>query len=207
MTIKAAKPFDPTHDYTKDISQGDIKTEDGRDFVFLRGLEALARQRGVVSAKCVRMEPMAMTSEEKTYTYGFYCTYEYSFVDGGSYQGSAYATIKNCDGNFRLYLTAMAESRAKARALRTSFGIGLCSVEEKSDASYKTDSDLGPIDDAQLVLIRKLATQHNFDKAQVLELLDIPRQVNKMEELTKQEGTELSCKLNAARPKRGKGAK
>ena len=201
--ISVGKPFDPNHDYTKDLDHGDIKTEDGRSFVYLKGLEKLARSRGVVSAKCLRMETMPVShSDGRSFIGGIFCTYEYSFADGGVYQGSADATLKNCDGNFKLYLTAMAESRAKARALRTSFGIGMCSVEEKSDATVKLDDDIGPIDDAQIMLIQMLAKKHNFGKEDVLALLDVPRSVNSMKNLTREEGRELAIKLNAHRPKR-----
>lgn len=203
MSVKVGKPFDPSHDYTKDLDGGDIREEDGREFVFLRGLEKLARARGVVSARAVRLEPMIMTkSGGDSRVAGIFCTYEYSFVDGGVYQGSADATIINCDGNFKLYLTAMAESRAKARALRTAFGIGMCSVEEKSDATYKIDEDIGPIDDAQIVLIQTLAAKHNLGLAEILELLEVPRKVERLKELTKDEGRELAIKLNKHKPRR-----
>jgi hypothetical protein len=206
--IKSAKPFDPMYDYTKDLGSDDIKREDGREFVFLRGLEKLARQRGVVGARCIRMEPMPVShADGRSFFGGVFCTYEYSFADGGTYQGSADATLKNCDGNFKLYLTAMAESRAKARALRTAFGIGMCSVEEKADATYKTDDDIGPIDDAQIVLIKVLAEKHSMGREDVLELLDVPRKVASIKELTKEEGRELSIKLNKYRPRKSKAKK
>jgi hypothetical protein len=205
MNLKAAVMFNPHHDYTKDLDDGDIKIENGRSFVYLKGLEKLARRRGVVGAKCIKLEPMPCShTDGRSFVGGIYCTYEYSFVDGGVYQGSADATLKNCDGNFKLYLTAMAESRAKARALRTAFGIGMCSVEEKSDATVKTDQDIGPIDDAQIVLIRTLAKKHDMGKDDVLNLLDIPRNIKRLKELTKEEGRELAVKLNAFRPRRSK---
>jgi len=205
VSVKIGKEFDPNHDYTSDLDANDIRDEGGRSFVFLRGLEKLARSRGVTSARCVRIEPMPWSHNDgRSYIGGIFCTYEYSFADGGTYQGSADATLKNCDGNFKLYLTAMAESRAKARALRTAFGIGMCSVEEKADATVKEDDDIGPIDDAQIVLIRVLAEKHNMGKEDVLQLLDVPRSVEKLKDLTKEEGRELAVKLNAHKPRKSK---
>jgi hypothetical protein len=184
---KVVKEFDPAYDYAQDISPDDIKTEDGRPFVFLRGLEKLAKARGITSAMCVHLTP---------FHDGAQCTYMYSFADGAMYQGSADATTKNCDGNFKLYTTAMAESRAKARALRTAFSISMCSVEEKSSIQIAEDPELGPIQGHQLAVIKSLALANNLDRDGVLAMLELPRKVAKMDELTNGEGLELINKLN-----------
>lgn len=187
VTYKPQKPFDPSYDYTRDLTDDDIRLEDGKQFVYLRGLEKLAKARGVVSATCQRLDRLPD---------GMACTYRYQFVDGGTYDGSADATIKNCDGNFKLYCTAMAESRSKARALRTAFGISLCSVEEKSDQQV-ADTELGPVEEHQAVLIRHLATKHGLGKPDIIGMLDLPRKISKVEDLTKSEAIELISKLNS----------
>ncbi len=192
MEIKASKPFEPDHDYSKDLRDDEIKIEDGRPFVYLKGLERLAKLRGIVSATCERLIPI---------NDGMACSYRYKFVDGGVYEGSADATTKNCDGNFKLYCTAMAESRSKARALRTAFGISLCSVEEKSDQQVAT-TELGPIKEHQAVLIRHLAQKHGLGKADIIALLDLPRKINKVEDLTEAEGIELISKLNSTKSRK-----
>lgn len=193
---KVVKEFDPAYDYSQDISQDDIKTEDGRPFVFLRGLEKLAKARGITNAMCLRLDRFSPD--------GVQATYEYAFADGSVYQGSADATTRNCDGNFKLYLAAMAESRAKARALRTAFGISMCSVEEKSSIQVADDPDLGPIQGHQAAAIKNLALSHGLDREAVLSLLEIPRKVSKLDELTSGEGLELINKLNKYRPKKGR---
>ena len=144
----AAKDFDPKYDYNKDLKEDEFKYEKGRPFVYLKGLERLAKERGVTYARPTNVMQLG--------TSGVLITYEYSFQDGRSYAGTADATTKNCDGNFKLYLSAMAESRAKARALRTAFGITTCSVEEKSDMTIKQDPELGPIGDEQIHLIKMM---------------------------------------------------
>lgn len=184
----SVKEFDAKHDYTKDLKSNEIKHEGTKSFVFLKGLERLAKERGIRNALCVRLEQLG--------TNGVFCTYQYMFEDNRLYQGSADATTKNCDGNFKLYLTAMAESRAKARALRTAFGISMCSVEEKSDIVVVEDADFGPIGDEQLQLIKHKAKEHSLGKADILSMLEVPRNIPTMKKLTREEGREIIGKLN-----------
>lgn len=186
------KAYDPTIDYTTLLNISEIKEENGRQFVYLRGLERLAKERGIASAMCVRLEEM------KNFK-GVICTFQYQFLDGCIYQGSADATVGNCDGDFSAYLTAMAESRAKARALRTAFGISLCSVEEKADIVVIEDTSVN-IEDHQLQAIKFLAKEKGLGKDDVLGLLAKPRSLVDMRELTKEEGRELISKLNEYKP-------
>lgn len=190
MDLTKFRIFDPTVDYTSLLTTSEIKEEGGRQFVYLRGLERLAKERGIINAICIRLEEMRDSR-------GVIATYQYGFVDGCIYQGSADATKANCEGNFGAYLTAMAESRAKARALRTAFGISMCSVEEKADIVVMEDADSSAIEDHQLQAIKFLAKQKEFaNKEDVLALLSKSRPINDMRELTKEEGRELIKALN-----------
>lgn len=186
LCSKNITQFDPTKDYSKSLNPDELKSEGKKTFVFLRGLERLAKERGVLEAVCTRLEQLG--------TSGVMCTYSYSFVDGAIYQGSADATVKNCDGNFKLYLTAMAESRAKARALRTAFAITLCSVEEKSNVDIADDRDLGPAEGHQIVAIKNIAKEKGLVKEQVLELMDIPK--TDFKKLSREEARSLIAALN-----------
>lgn len=199
MDLSKFRAFDPTVDYTSLLTLKEIKEEDGRQFVYLRGLERLAKERGIMNAICIRLE-------EKKDSSGVMITYQYGFVDGCIYQGSADATKANCDGNFGTYLTAMAESRAKARALRTAFGISMCSVEEKADIVVMEDTDNSAIEDHQLQAIKFLATNKGLGKDEVLAILAKPRPIGDMRELTKEEGRELIKSLNDTKPAKA-GAK
>lgn len=193
MEIKSLVPFDPSRDYNKELRDDELKFEEGRPFVFLRGLERLAKERGIVSARCIRLEQLG--------TKGVLCTYRFQFADGSIYEGSADATINNCDGNFKLYLSAMAESRAKARALRTAFAISHCSVEEISDMKYADDVDLGPIEEQQIVAIRHMANAHKLSRTDIISLLEVPRPIDRVEDLTRLEGIEIIKKLNKYKAK------
>jgi hypothetical protein len=185
---KPAKEFDPSYDYNKDLKEDEFKYEKGKPFVYLKGLERLAKERGVVYARPTNVMQLG--------TNGVLVTYEYSFQDGRSYAGTADATTKNCDGNFKLYLSAMAESRSKARALRTAFGITTCSVEEKSDMVVADDPALGPIGDEQIHLIKLKAKEFGLGKPELFNMLEVPRDASELKKLTKEEGLEIITALN-----------
>lgn len=188
VTLAGPKKFDPAHDYNKDLKEDEFKHEKGRPFVYLRGLERLAKERGVQYA--------GPTNVMQLGTSGVLITYQYKFDDGRTYAGTADATTKNCDGNFKLYLSAMAESRAKARALRTAFGITTCSVEEKSDMTIAQDPELGPIGDEQLHLIKLKANILSLGKADLFKMLEVPRNLTDLKKLTKEEALEILAALN-----------
>jgi hypothetical protein len=188
ITLAGPKKFDPAYDYNKDLKEDEFKHEKGRPFVYLRGLERLAKERGVQYARPTNVMQLG--------TSGVLVTYEYSFDDGRSYAGTADATTKNCDGNFKLYLSAMAESRAKARALRTAFGITTCSVEEKSNMTIAQDPELGPIGDEQIHLIKLKATELGLGKQDLFKMLEVPRNLTDLKKLTKEEALEILAALN-----------
>lgn len=193
---KVIKAYDPLYDYNKDLKEDEFKHEKGRPFVYLKGLERLAKERGVTYARPTNVMQLG--------TNGVLITYEYSFEDGRSYAGTADATTKNCDGNFKLYLSAMAESRAKARALRTAFAITTCSVEEKSNMTVVMDVDLGPIGDEQIHLIKMKATELKLGKNDLFKMLEVPRPLTDLKKLTKEEGLEIITTLNKLSRKKKK---
>ena len=197
--VTGKKKFDPAYDYNKDLKEDEFKHEKGRPFVYLKGLERLAKERGVLYARPTNVMQLG--------TSGVLITYEYSFEDGRSYAGTADATTKNCDGNFKLYLSAMAESRAKARALRTAFGITTCSVEEKSNMTVVQDPELGPIGDEQIHLIKMKATELNLSKSELFAMLQVPRNLSDLKKLTKEEGLEIIGALNKLSRKKKKKKK
>lgn len=194
--MSTSKAFDPSYDYNKDLKEDEFKYEKGRPFVYLKGLERLAKERGVKTARPTNVMQLG--------TSGVLITYEYSFDDGRSYAGTADATTKNCDGNFKLYLSAMAESRAKARALRTAFGITTCSVEEKSDMTIAQDPDLGPIGDEQIHLIKMKATELKLGKEDLFGMLEVTRDIKELKKLSKEEGLEIITCLNKLSKKKKK---
>lgn len=193
-------PFDNKKDWFKELNKDEILKKNGKEFVFLRGLERLAKERGIVGAYS---RIVATPSPECPCAV---VTFQYVFADGATYEGSADATIKNCDQGFRLYLTAMAESRAKARALRNAFGIAACSVEEIAPNAVDEDDDsILPANDQQKRLIEHLARKHKMDKKEALGLVGIEEKT--IDDITKDEAKQVIKILNYKNPRRGRSKK
>jgi hypothetical protein len=188
------KPYMPEIDYVNELKENELKREGDKTFVYLKGLERLAKERGIASAVAMRLEPILLPSHQ-----GIMCTYQYQFVDGQLYQGSADATAANCNPGFGNFLTAMAESRAKARALRTAFGITLCSVEEKADGVVVEEVANAPIEDHQVKAATFIAKQKGLTKVDFLGLLSTNFGQKDIKLLTKQQANELISKLNAVK--------
>lgn len=203
VNMQNYKPFDVNKDYFADIAPEDIKEDDkGNKFVYLRGLEKLAKARGVkrTSSKIEAVEWMG----------GVICTYTYEFMDGCQYDGSADATEQNLKGVVLPYKTAMAESRAKARCLRSAFNIANCSVEElvPTENVLVTGSEsFNRIGDEQVIMAELLC------KKAGLELLTIAKtvagkEVKDIRALSREQGTALVVCLNECIEKqRGKAKK
>lgn len=184
------KDYDAEYDYLLDLTEEELKTKDGKEFVYLRGLEKLARARGVlgkeikIHATPTADNPIAVVSVK------------YEFKDGAIWEAAADCTAKSAKEGFGKYLTAMAESRAKARALRDAFGIALCSVEEigTPSASIDEEEDSPPISDPQKYLIGNLLKE----KGKTLDDCRIMLKVTKLDSvdgLTKVQAGTLIRKL------------
>jgi hypothetical protein len=185
-------PFDPNIDYFAKLKSSEIYTDDdSKSFVFLRGLQRLARERGiksidsVVAASPTSGAPIAAV------------TIKYTFDDGRSYAGSADASMKNTDAPYNLHLVAVAESKAEARALRRAFGIAECSYEE---LGVNANPDNKPISDTQIRAIRGVAERKSMSDAAILALIGLGPDAS-LNSLTKADGKEVMKKLNKAKRK------
>lgn len=187
------KEYNPDEDYVKLLTEDELVVKDGRQFVYLKGLERLAKERGIRSKfidVCATPSKEAPLSVIKV---------TYKFDDGRSYDGVADASDKNCKEKFRVYLTAMAESRAKARALRDAFGISLCSVEEVVDADDEIEN---PITDAQQHLIKMQMKEKEVTLEECATAIKL-KKLSSLEDLTKEQASTLIGKLNTWKKKNG----
>lgn len=185
--------FDRLKDWFKELNKDETMEKDGKTFVFLRGLERLAKERGIRSA--VSQVVACPTPQSPCAV----VTFSYLFEDGRLYSSSADATPKNCDKGFGLYTVAMAESRAKARALRTAFGISACSVEEVSFNATEEDEDTAISNDQQKFLIKHLAKKHDISVEDIISLCKIDKD---LDDLSKAEAKIVIARLNKNKVRR-----
>lgn len=186
------KAFDPNHNYAEDLQKNEVWEKDGDNFVYLRGLLRLAHERGITRTSSRVAQAPAVDHPVAVVTYG------YEFADGAYIEASADAHNKNTKPEMQIYLTAIAEARAKARALRDAFNISLCSVEEIGSVETR---DNEPIDGSQIQGIKMLMKRQNLNGLEALALID-KSDVGELSELNKTEGRLLMKKLNEYKKKK-----
>ena len=96
-----------------------------------------------------------------------------------------------------IYLTAIAEARAKARALRDAFNISLCSVEEIGSVESR---DNEPIDSSQIQGIKMLMRRKELNTVQTMALIG-NEEAQELSDLSKNDGRLLMKKLNEYKKK------
>jgi len=190
MTV-VYKQYDPTHNYADDLKKNEVYEKDGDQFVYLRGLIRLAHERGIKETiSQVRQSPAAEHPVAVV-------TYGYTFMDGAHFEASADAHQKNTNKGMDIYLTAIAEARAKARALRDAFNISLCSVEEIGSVESR---DNEPIDSSQIQGIKMLMKRKGLSVVDTMALID-NTEAQELSDLTKTDGRLLMKKLNEYKKK------
>jgi hypothetical protein len=99
-----------------------IKNLQGRDFILYSGLIWLAHEEGLQG---IQTELIEADWENGRFVFKATATGK-----RGTYTGYGDATTRNVSKGILPHALRMAETRAKARALRDYTSIGLCSVEE-----------------------------------------------------------------------------
>lgn len=114
---------------TIEFRDDEIVTDEntGKQYVMLKGLQRVAREHGYIGS-------------EQTHNYIavgqfgiFQCVYTAIFCDGPDilrWSGSADVNSSNTQEEFKKFPTAVAESRAEARALRKALGVEMLAFEE-----------------------------------------------------------------------------
>jgi len=110
------------------IDQKHIKNISGKDFVLYVGLVNEAHKIGV---KSIITELVKLEKTETSILVIFKATVTGN--DGNIFTGYGDATEKNVSKMILPHMIRMAETRAKARALRDFTNIDLCSVEELAE--------------------------------------------------------------------------
>lgn len=114
----------------------------GREFVTYEGLLDEAHAQGL---KSVRTTLVQVPSEQNGNT--AICTAEVELVKDGEtrvFTGIGDATPRNVNRNIANHLIRMAETRAKARALRDAINVGMTALEELEEADLPREQGEGP---------------------------------------------------------------
>jgi len=149
----------------------------GEEFVYFRGLARLAEEAGKVSEKIISstLQPLLHSKNDEYYNLIVQVVVEVTFDDGTIWCGIADAHRGNCL-KYSNHPSALAETRALARAYRRALGINVVALEETSPVAEGVMT--GKPENSQLSLIRRLASKYE------IKLIDVIKEVTKREEVT-----------------------
>ena len=102
-----------------------IINRQGKDMILYQGLLALAHERGIKSIRTSVYQPPLEGNG-----YMAICTALVTMADGSEWAGVGDADKGNVNRNIAPHIVRMAETRAKARALRDALNIGMVAAEE-----------------------------------------------------------------------------
>lgn len=189
----------------------------GKDFVTYEGLLDLAHQKGI---KGMVTELIQIPSKDNNNT----CiVHARAITENGEFHGIGDANPSNVNSFISKHLIRMAETRAKARALRDLTNVGMTAVEELGDDEEdkpmnrsndnkkastmtankpKTDKEKQAIvanslaTDKQLNFIYKLAKDKNYSSEEMKNYIKSVYKKDSSKALTKKEASEVIEMLN-----------
>jgi len=168
--------------------------ETGEEFVYFKGLSRLVEEAGKVSEEITHFHTDILTNPHNN-QYNIVCQIivKVTFNDGTSWTGAADAHIANCR-KYKVHPTAMAETRALARAYRRALGIYTVSYEEtasEEDEGLMTDQITGP-------QVKLIETQLKKNKLNLIDIISkvTDREIYKVEDLSYKEAQVLIKVLN-----------
>jgi len=150
-------------DWNEKIDKEMLIEINGHKFVPLSELDRLARERGFASSESMVIQPPVYENHRNATV-----TWRIVWNDGTSIACSADANWRTINPGFRNFPICIAENRARARTIRLSLGITMCSYEEIGPE----DEDLSePSSDQQRSAIDMLIKRYKLDHAQLVEIL------------------------------------
>jgi hypothetical protein len=190
-------------DWEAELEDGDtvVNRESGKPCVLLRALQRLGQRAGLTESGPILLQHVPQGA------FGvFQCIYEVKFNDGTTWRAAADCNKNSVEGKFGNYPTAVAESRAEARALRKALGISMLAAEE---IDLNAGSEVKPtqkISSSIVSAIERLIERHGLDTLGVVEtvLPDRADEINALNDLTVAEGQSLMSHLNNLPAKKAK---
>ena len=186
----------------------------GKEFVTYEGLLDVAHQ---MKLKSIKTDIVQLPNEENQYL----CIMKAVAVteDGKEFHGYGDASPNNVNRNIAPHLIRMAETRAKARALRDLTNIGMTALEELGDDSeiiddinntsntepvkaFKSDTDKQAIvdnslaTDRQIKAIYAIAKNKSYTEESLKNYVKSVYNKDSIKELTRQEASDVIQMLN-----------
>lgn len=185
-------------DWQSQLRPDERGEEDGTKFVLIKGLRRLAKIKGIKKESHPIVNSLIWSTEHKGNVPFVQVSYMVEFADGQIFSDVADAHIYNLGENpiFQVFPTAIAATRAEARALRKALGIDLVSKEELAPKSSLYDTS-GPIKSEQKTLIKRLMDRNKIvDASDLVSKVTTRQNVVDIEELTFEEAQAALKYLN-----------
>lgn len=178
------------------INEKFIVNLQGKDFVTYEGLLDLAHQKGL---KSIKTEIIQLPTNENNNQ----CIIKaVATTEDKHFEGYGDADTSNVNRMIAKHIIRMAETRAKARALRDLTNVGMTAIEElggeeeEKPKSYKHGGNNSLATQNQLNLIYKLVKDKNYGNDAIASYIKTAYNKNSSKELTKQEASEIIEMLN-----------
>lgn len=185
-------------DWDSKLTKDERGRMQGKDVVYLRGLRRLAELAGITVSQCVVLTPDPKLVQ---------AVYSVSFDDGTTWVGTGDCNTKNTPEPFVNYPTAVAESRAEARALKKALGIYLLAAEEIGFESLEA-APTKSIDASIVKAIETLCGSKGIDPVEVVEAVvtdkDRAMNISELGHLTSAEGQAAMAWLNEQSARKAK---
>lgn len=183
-------------DWQAELAPEELGEENGKPVVYLRGLQRLAEEAGLVWSDCDIITPSPNLVQ---------CIYRVRFDDDFQCVGTGDCSAKNTDAPFVNYPTSVAESRAEARALKKALGIRMLAAEEVGMGGGNMDAKPNkPVEESIVVAIDRLCEERGVDKIEVINhaVSDKARasKIFELKQLTVVEGQKAMSFLNSKPP-------
>ena len=144
-------------DWQAQLRDDEVGRDGNTEFVFIKGLRRLAKEKGIQWEDHMIAPAIVMKRPDNGAEYPFVqVKYTVQFLDGTRWSDVADAHTYNVQGMFSAYPTAMAATRAEARALRKALGINLVAKEELGADQDSVAQQRNEITSAQERVIKNL---------------------------------------------------
>lgn len=170
----------------------------GKDFVTYEGLLDLAHQDGLIS---IRTELIQIPTEDNNF---LAIVKAVASTDKGVFEGIGDADNKSVGSNIAVHKIRMAETRAKARALRDLTNVGMTALEEMGGDDETPSPQSNPIkssilSEKQISRLYAIAKAAGVDDTQIHKSIKTDYKKDSVNDLTKKEYDHLCERLEKAK--------